>query len=71
MTIQQSLTHAVDVVSDHVAFFTHAVETTWDILTYLVTSGRKFRIRTLINVCPVDKAHKNNNQQSVQSHQKI
>lgn len=48
-----SLTHTGDSVNREVAAFTLALETTGNVVTFLVTSGWKFRIGTLIDVCAV------------------
>ena len=66
-----SLTHAVDFVVDEVAIFTQALETTREVVTFLVTSRRKLRICTLVNVCPINTSQNNIYQQPVHSFQKV
>lgn len=45
------LTHTGDSVIGEVAAFTLALETTGNVVTFLVASGWKFRIGTLVDVC--------------------
>lgn len=48
---EKGLTHAVDSVIDEEAVFTPALETTRDVVTFLITSGGMVWICTLVNVC--------------------
>lgn len=64
---ETSLTYTFDFVADQVAIFTQALEATWEVVTVLVASGCKFRIRALIDVCPDTTSHRSTYQQPVQS----